>query len=179
MKRSAQRFVNCHLAQIAEACFLAAEWQTTSWDAHRESDPDLAAQYLRSAKKYRHMEKMLRRIGADMPCSIDSSALQSRIRLIVCAAIRHRESGLVVCGARHGDCIASAIRYGLDVPIDRDIWECGFTDRDGNFLTRGEAWKVADAAGQIRRPTGLEKHYDDQREPNVGDEGLLASENLY
>jgi hypothetical protein len=60
-----------------------------------------------------------------------------------------------------------------------DVWECGFIDQHQVFLTRAEAWKVADAAGQIRRPSGFERNYNNQRRPNVGDEGLLFSENLY
>jgi hypothetical protein len=64
------------------------------------------------------------------------------------------------------------------VPSSETV-ECGFVDQDNVFMSRAEAWKVADAAGQIRRPTGLEKNYDSHRAPNIGDEGLLFSENLY
>jgi hypothetical protein len=52
-------------------------------------------------------------------------------------------------------------------------------DQVGDFLTREEAWVVADQAGQIRRPTGHEKDYSKQRPPNVGDSGMLFSENLW
>lgn len=97
------------------------------------------------------------------------------IRLIVCAAIRGKESGVVICGPRHGDCLNQRGHLGLK---DRE-WECGFVDQDNKFLTRYQAWKVADAAGQIRRPLGWERHYNDVRQPNVGDDGLLFSENLY
>jgi hypothetical protein len=101
------------------------------------------------------------------------------IRLIVCAAVRNKTSGVVVCGARHGNCLNAVIGYKLDGHPTGETWECGFIDQHGDFLTRAEAWKVADAAGQIRRPTGYERHYDHQRKPNVGDEGSLFSENLY
>ncbi len=104
---------------------------------------------------------------------------QRMVRLIVCAAIRHKETGVVVCGARHGNFLNAVMRYGLDDRPSGEVWECGFADQHGDFLTRSEAWKVADAAGQIRRPTGYERHYDNQRKPNIGDEGLLFSENLY
>jgi hypothetical protein len=101
-------------------------------------------------------------------------------RLIVCAAIRHKETGVMICGVRHGHCLASVRRQGLDdKPYKSKMWECGFVDQNNLFLTREEAWKVADAAGQIRRPFGFEKSYEDHRKPNVGDEGLLFSENLY
>lgn len=101
-------------------------------------------------------------------------------RLVVCAAIRNRETEIVICGARHGNCKNAAIRYKLDsIPMDSNAWECGFVDQNNKFMTRAEAWKVADAAGQIRRPRGFERNYNSQREPNIGDEGLLFSENLY
>lgn len=101
------------------------------------------------------------------------------VRLVVCAAVRNRATGAIVCGVRHGDCLNAVLRYRLDDRADNKTWECGFCDQERTFLSRREAWKVADAAGQIRRPTGLEKNYDRQRPPNVGDEGLLFSENLY
>ena len=97
-------------------------------------------------------------------------------RLIVCAAIRN-PAGTIVCGPRHGDCINSAIAFGLDP--HSGSWECGFVDQDGIFLSRKEAWEVADAAGQIRRPTGYEQSYDRQRKPGIGDKAPLFSENLY
>ena len=101
------------------------------------------------------------------------------IQLIVCAAIRNRNTGVIVCGARHGNCLNAVMRYGLDDKPTSEVWECGFIDQKNNFLTRVEAWKVADASGQIRRPTGLERHYNNHRKANIGDEGLLFSENLY
>jgi hypothetical protein len=101
------------------------------------------------------------------------------VRLVVCAAVRNRATGAIVCGVRHGDCLNAVLRYRLDDRADNKTWECGFCDQERTFLSRREAWKVADVAGQIRRPTGLEKNYDRQRPPNVGDEGLLFSENLY
>lgn len=108
-------------------------------------------------------------------------------RLVVCAAIRgtpgSARPGVVVCGARHGDCLNAAGQYGIKNaglnPDGTRPWECGFVDQHNEFMTRAEAWKVADAAGQIRRPKGFERHYDDWREAGVGDEGLLFSENLY
>jgi hypothetical protein len=100
------------------------------------------------------------------------------VRLVVCSAICHRETGFLICGARHGDCLNSASRYGNGDQTS-ETWECGFVDQDGKFMDRREAWTVADAAGQIRRPCGFERHYDDQRAAKVGDSALLFSENLY
>ena len=56
--------------------------------------------------------------------------------------------------------------------------EQGFIDQFGDFLTREEAWKIADSMGQIRRPTGFETFLC-PRKANVGDDGILFSENLY
>jgi hypothetical protein len=103
----------------------------------------------------------------------------TRPRLVVCAAIKHDWTGIVVCGVRHGNCLNAAIAYKLDDCHLVEIWECGFVDQHGVFMSRAEAWTVADAAGQIRRSVSFERNYDSQRKPGVGDKGLLFSENLY
>jgi len=101
------------------------------------------------------------------------------IRLVICAAVKNRETGVMICGPRHGECFNSVIDLGIDKQPHGDIWECGFVDQDNVFMSRKGAWKVADAAGQIRRPTTFERDYKSHRRANVGDEGLLFSENLY
>ena len=78
---------------------------------------------------------------------------------------------IVVCCVRHNDML---INHVLEVTIPMLSMtdtksESGFVDNRGNFLTRTEAWKVAEAAGQILYRCG-------------GDEtngGTLYSENLY
>lgn len=70
-----------------------------------------------------------------------------------------------------------AVIKQLAIPDFRN-WEQGFIDQYGNFLSRSEAWKIADKMGQIRRPTSHEKELN-PRQPNMGDDGLLFSENLY
>lgn len=97
-------------------------------------------------------------------------------RLVVCAAILGKVTRTLICGPRHGDCLNTA-NLVSHIPAQR--WECGFVDQDGKFMTREEAWEVADAAGQIRRPTGFERDYSGQRPAGVGDAGQLFSENLY
>lgn len=88
-------------------------------------------------------------------------------RVIVCAAMRCKEPKMIVCGVRHGD---------LTMFDDTDIKqyvelfdEEGFVDNKGVFLSRTEAWKVAEAAGQIKRRVG----------GDTIDGGTLFSENLY
>lgn len=102
-------------------------------------------------------------------------------RIVVCAAIRHKTTGMIISGPRHGHCFNSAIRCGsgIDHSPSGDMWVCGFVDQHNQFMTREEAWIVADKAGQIRRPTGLECNFDNHRKAGVGDIGLLFSENLY
>jgi hypothetical protein len=101
---------------------------------------------------------------------------------IVCAAIRHpgtiRGQRVIIAGARHYDEIMRAnilalFHHVMDretaIKLARhDGWyacEQGFIDQKGEFLTREEAWPIAEAAGQIRN--------------KVGPDGILYSENLY
>lgn len=85
---------------------------------------------------------------------------------IVCAANRLRESGRIVCGARHFDAI---MRAQMVASEGIDVWkrsEQGFIDQFGTFRTRKEAHTIATKNSQIRRRCG-------------GDDGHLYSENLY
>jgi hypothetical protein len=88
-------------------------------------------------------------------------------RRIVCAALQLKD-GRVICGVRHFDQLMRPVLEGL-YPDDprRGVAECeqGFVDNDYLFLDRNEAWKVAEAAGQI------------QGTPPVP--GMLFSEDLY
>ena len=71
-------------------------------------------------------------------------------RYIVCAAIRN--SGRIICGARHFD---SIMRRQLEIMgIERNSFQCwqqGFIDNNSQFYTREEALKLALEMGQIRR----------------------------
>lgn len=90
-------------------------------------------------------------------------------RRVVCAANRNDRSGLVIIGVRHWDAWMHA-----QAKANPEQWygghhEQGFIDQRGKFLSRTEAWVVAEAAGQIVRRVG-------------GDDangGTLYSENLY
>ena len=87
-------------------------------------------------------------------------------RVVVCAAIRSK-TGKLLCGARHFD---EAMRSQFMVDGQRPPeWlsaEQGFIDQFCVFMDRQEAWKVAEAAGQIKYELGHSK-------------GTLYSENLY
>ena len=95
-------------------------------------------------------------------------------QVIVCAAIR--KSGHIIAGARHFDSIMRAQIKAMNETFGD--WEQGFIDQYDVFLTRDEAWLIADKQGQIRRPYGLEREYT-PRPANVGDTGMMFSENLY
>lgn len=101
---------------------------------------------------------------------------------IVCAAIRHtgtvRGQRLIITGARHYDQIMRAnilalFHHVMDRETAREMadhegWyacEQGFIDNKGEFLTREQAWIIAEKAGQIRKVTGTA--------------GTLYSEDLY
>lgn len=84
---------------------------------------------------------------------------------IVCAAVRHKRSGLIVCGARHFDKLMVAQMKATKHENWADA-DQGFIDQRGNFLDRGEAWELASTTGQLLR-----------RFP--ADDGTLFSENLY
>jgi hypothetical protein len=79
-------------------------------------------------------------------------------RRVVCAAVRRFE--VVVCSVRHFD------QFTHIGTTSAGSWTQGFVDNKGNFLTREEAWTVAEAAGQIIRRCS-------------GDGERLFSENLY
>ncbi len=88
---------------------------------------------------------------------------------VVCAANRHRVSGLIVCGARHfDDTMRTVMRLTGGFPYWLDC-DQGFLDQRGTFLTRQEAWVIAEANGQIKKRVG----------GDTIDGGTLFSENLY
>lgn len=111
---------------------------------------------------------------------VAEEAREMSIQRVVCAANRiiryfyinneQFNTELVVLGARHFDALMhSAISNISTNPFDKikpSDWEQGFIDQRGNFLTREEAWIVAETAGQIIQRVG-------------GDEKKLFSENLY
>lgn len=86
----------------------------------------------------------------------------SEIHRIVCAANRSKDKWYIVLGVRHWDLLMHNAAPMLNPPE----WEEGFVDNRGNFLTREEAYVVAENARQIIRRVG-------------GDDGRLFSENLY
>ena len=81
---------------------------------------------------------------------------------IVCAANRHKQTKQVILGIRHWD---GYMRVQC-LDYDYSDYEQGFIDNKGNFLTREEAFVVAEREGQIIRSA-------------FSDEGCLYSENLY
>lgn len=85
---------------------------------------------------------------------------------VVCAANRHKMSGIIVCGARHFDSIMRQSIEAMRMECRNGDFEQGFIDQFGQFLTREEAHVIATERQQFFR------RFD-------GDERTLYSENLY
>ena len=84
---------------------------------------------------------------------------------VVCAALR-KHNNLMIVGPRHFDSFMHKQIAMMACPSNS--WktaEQGFIDQYGNFLTREEAWIIAEKAGQIIK--------------QVSSPGTLYSENLY
>lgn len=91
---------------------------------------------------------------------------------VVCAAIRHKETDLVIAGVRHNDDVMvdlmletrTAVRDGGRIVCDK--FESGFLTNKGEFLDRQQSWIIAARANQIRPRHGQVP-------------GTLHSEDLY
>lgn len=99
-------------------------------------------------------------------------------RRIVCAANKIKATGLIICSARHYDCVMHPVlaltkssKDGIYRHIDI---EEGFINTWGEFLTRKEAWVVAVHNDQILQLLGNQDESDMFR-----DDVDLYSENLY
>ena len=75
-------------------------------------------------------------------------------RRVVCAAIR-AANGQVMLGIRH---YSQDMHEQIKCRVDGTMFACrhdedqGFVDQHGVYMTREEAWQVANAAGQIVHP---------------------------
>jgi hypothetical protein len=86
-------------------------------------------------------------------------------RLIVAAAML-MDDGDVVVGIRHFSPEMRKIMFkAYGEKYHLKVKEQGFVDQMGVFLSREDAWKIAEKEGQIRR--------------KVSSDGTLYSENLY
>lgn len=94
-------------------------------------------------------------------------------RRVVCAANMCPDTGHIILGARHWDesmhIHNGLYRYAGYTDDDVKFSKQGFIDQHGVFMDRQEAWKVAEAAGQIIRRVG----------GDTSKGGTLYSENLY
>jgi len=73
---------------------------------------------------------------------------------IVCAA--NRKDGRIITGARHYD---KVMREQMIASEGLEWWrscEQGFINQFGEFLTREEAWVIANANGQIMRESTIQ-----------------------
>ena len=87
------------------------------------------------------------------------------LQRVVCAAIKHKRSGKIICGARHFDIIMQQQLTEDEFGVWADA-EQGFIDQWGTFLTRQEAHDIAIRQNQC---INGKPHLD----------GILFSEDLY
>jgi len=99
---------------------------------------------------------------------IRTSCLLNRVKneYIICSAIHYDngivyehkpdniETGFVVCGRRHSDCVITVanllkknLRHDTIISVKREVQ--GFLTSRNRFLNRKEAWKFALEVGQI------------------------------
>lgn len=97
---------------------------------------------------------------------------------IVCAANRCKVTDQIIIGIRHYDTLMLQAKddaksfakvESWPEPFRHDATEQGFVDQFGKFYIRTEAWKIAEANGQILRRVGGDSTNG----------GTLYSENLY
>lgn len=92
-------------------------------------------------------------------------------RRVVCAAIRNAQEH-VLLGVRH---YSADMHTQINLRSDgasfrhRRHEDQGFVDQYGVYMSREEAYKVADAAGQIRYPEACGRGLDG---PKLNSEGL-------
>jgi hypothetical protein len=101
-----------------------------------------------------------------MTAAPTAEAIRAALPPRIVSAAMKMSDGLIVVGVRHysPDMRSTLWRiYGASYKLS--VVEQGFIDTRGNFLTREEAWKVAECNGQIRHV--------------VSSPGELYSENLY
>lgn len=89
--------------------------------------------------------------------------------MIICAALKDKNSKVVFGGVRHADICEALRKIGVSVK-DMNFIE-GFLDSNGNFLTRAEAFQEVKRTGQISYTARMLK----ERERDT----LLYSEDLY
>lgn len=98
---------------------------------------------------------------------ISSSKPESnKAEIILISAIKLQD-GNIICGYRHSDCIDIANEY-VAQSINRENCICGFLTSKNRFVTRKEAFKIAQSQKQIwhKLHDGVE-------------ENILVSEDLY
>jgi hypothetical protein len=108
------------------------------------------------------VSKLRQQLAAAKP-AIDRRVVK---QWVVCAAIKSSE-GKIIAGARHYDSVMRPLAFPNHERKGEWI-ECeqGFIDQFGAFLSRTDAWKIAEANGQIK-------------DLNVHSAGVLYSEDLY
>ena len=79
-----------------------------------------------------------------------TSEIEPQVRIIVTAANKLSDTGVILVGARHWDILMRAQfdALAMDKPSPDKI-EQGFIDQYGQFLSRADAYFIAHNTGQI------------------------------
>ena len=118
-------------------------------------------EYKECKKGFENFKKSL----YDLPIALNWEGDIKEDWRVVTAANRHKETGLIIVGTRHFDKLMRAQIFalqgfdatkaaagewdGMSSSVDWKDLDQGFVDNYGDFLTREEAWYIADHNGQI------------------------------
>ena len=89
--------------------------------------------------------------------------------IILCAALRIKNKGIIIPCVRHGD--GFSMLHDLGLKIGMNNVEQGFVNTKNEFFTRGEAFNIAMDNGQLSATTRAAKRDMGEKE--------LYSEDLY
>ena len=95
---------------------------------------------------------------------------------IVCSVVKY--DGHNVCGLRHSDCYETIMKItgkkfeGIKEHVTLNNMDNGFLTSKGRFVTRNEAWIIAESNNQIAIGYEASKSENDK-------DNILISENLY
>lgn len=71
-------------------------------------------------------------------------------QLIVCAAIKNKRTGVIICGVRHFDLLMHAQIEAQNAQGDYIDADQGFVDNRGKFLNRKDSFVVAAKQNQFK-----------------------------
>lgn len=119
------------------------------------------------------MTDEVRRILTIINTRLKHEFSDTKAEYIICSAVKFDFRGkkdVVVCGRRHGDCydIIRALVWDIEEEEEPTRIQQGFVTNIGRYVERGEAYEIADKAGQLLLPAN-----------ETPEMRILTSEDLY